>query len=160
MGPRFVARAPGANGPPTREFAWSSNRLGPEQSVTINALVDPRSALISVNIDARTCSTTLLVKLQKLVIIVEGRNGPGRERLIKRDGKYIERWVAYLPVGGIVLFSRLRGSAARIDGACVGQRYGSTRAGPAASSFPRTHFKLGGRPTLTRDWTARRPALG
>ena len=136
--------------------------------MTINALVDLRLALISVNIDARTWATTLLVKLQKKVIalrekpliIVEGRNGAGRNRPIKRDRKYIERWVAYLPVGGIVFFSRLRGSAARIDGGCVGQPYGSARAGPAASSFPRTRFKLGGRPTVTRDLAARRPALG
>jgi hypothetical protein len=40
--------------------------------MTINALVDPRLALISVNIDARTCSTALLVKLQKKVIAPQG----------------------------------------------------------------------------------------
>ena len=30
---------------------------------------------------------------KKLLVIVEGRNGAGRDRPIKRDRKYIERWV-------------------------------------------------------------------
>ena len=66
--------------------------------------------MISVNIDARTWVTTLLVKLQKKVIalrekpliIVEGRNGAGRDSLIERDCKHIECWVAHLPVSSSV----------------------------------------------------------
>ena len=75
---------------------------------------------------------------EKLLVIVEGRNGAGRDRLIKwvtkhmspwetrvvapfgkpsdRDRKYIERWVAHLPASAIVFFSRLYlpdGSTAR-----------------------------------------------
>jgi hypothetical protein len=48
-----------------------------------------------------------LDRREKLLIIVEGRNGAGRGSLIKRDRKYIECWVAHLPVSEIVFFSRL-----------------------------------------------------
>ena len=55
-------------------------------------------------------------RTEKLLVIVEGRNGAGRDRLIKWDRKYIERWVAHLPASAIVFFSRLYlpdGSTAR-----------------------------------------------
>ena len=114
--------------------------------MTTNTLVDPRLALISVNIDARTWATTLLVKLQKKVIalrekpliIVEGRNGAGRDRLIKRDRKYIERWV--LPASEIVSLVAFKGLP---DGSI--SPYGSARAGPppGASQEPTSSLVRG-----------------
>jgi polyphosphate kinase len=99
-----------------------------------------------------------LVKLQKqliadgkkLLIIVEGRDGAGKDALIKRVSKhmspretrivalgkpsdrdrkawYFERWVAHLPVGGeIVLFNRSwynRAGVERVMGFCTEAEY-------------------------------------